>query len=135
MAQQPLDHTGNEQYWRFIERLNAMFAELYAMDADDPAAVTAAITAALAAAYSSGTVTSAALTTAAGTLESLTITDAKIAATSKVMVSVLNGTNAAGIPVISTVTPGAGSATVRLLNADALAAFNGTVILRYFVVV
>lgn len=123
MAQQKLDHTGNEQWWRTVQRLNEMFAELYASEAAEVAATT------------SGEATSAALTTAAGAQATITITNASIAATSKVFVALKNGTNSAGAPVVVTVTPGAGSAAVVIQNIHASAALNGTLKAEYFVVI
>lgn len=138
MARPTFDQANNEQWSTFLFKLNQALDDLYGATGADVAADLAAINAAIAthaAATASGEATSAALTTAAGVVEALTITDAKITANSKVFVSIKNGTNAAGIPVLSTVTPGAGSAAVGVLNADALAAFNGTLKLEYFIVV
>ncbi len=120
MSQQKIDHTGNEQWWRTAQRLNEMFAELYAADVASTA---------------SGEATSSSLTTAAGAQASVTITNASIAATSKVFVSVKNGTNSAGAPALVSVTPGSGSAVVVIQNIHASAAFNGTLKLEYFVVI
>jgi 2-methylisocitrate lyase-like PEP mutase family enzyme len=131
MAQQTLDQNNNEQWSTFVKKLTDMLTELYGhTDAANGVAI-----AALQAAYASGEATSGALTTAAGATASLTITDAKIAATSKVFVSIKNGTNAQGVPVVSEVTPGAGSATVVVQNIHASAALNGTLKLEYFIVV
>ena len=75
------------------------------------------------------------LTTAAGATASISITDASITATSKVFAAVFNGTNSAGSPAITTVTPGLGAATVVVQNIHASAALNGTLKVIYFVVV
>lgn len=74
----------------------------------------------------SGVVTSEALTTAAGATWTLTLTNSKISATSQVLVSIGNGTNAGGSPALTTVTPGAGSAVIIVQNIHATDAFNGT---------
>jgi hypothetical protein len=123
MGQLNLDQTGSEQDWQFIAKLKAMFTELYAS------------VAANAAASVSGEATSASLVNAAGAQASITITDAKILATSKVFVSIKNGTNTQGAPALVTVTPGAGSAVAVVQNIHASQAFNGTLKLEYFVVV
>lgn len=73
-----------------------------------------------------GTVTSEALTTAAGATYTLTLTNSKIAADSVVLASVGNGTNAAGSPAITTVTVAANSVVIVIQNIAAAAAFNGT---------
>lgn len=82
----------------------------------------------------SGTVTSEALTTAAGAAWTLTLTNTKIAATSKVFASVENGTNTQGIPVIGTATAGSGSAVIKVYNLHASQALNGTIKVKFFVV-
>ena len=79
----------------------------------------------------SGVVTSEALTTAAGATYTLTLTDSAIAATDEVFASVQNGTNAAGLPEIATVTPGAGSVVIVVHNDHATAALNGTLKVTY----
>lgn len=137
MAQQPLDHTGNEPFWRFVQRLNEMFTELYGTtdttNAADIVTLAARVTA-LEGGTVAGETTTASLTTAAGASASLTITNAAIAATSKISVSVKNGTNSQGTPVVSEVTPTTGSATVVVKNDHATDAFNGTLKLEYIVV-
>lgn len=81
-----------------------------------------------------GKVTTEALTTAAQASYTLTLTNTAIAATDLLFVSVANGTNAAGRPVVNLVTPGAGSATILIGNEDAAAAFNGTLVISFLVV-
>lgn len=80
-----------------------------------------------------GTVTSEALVTAAGSDYTLTLTNSVIAATSKVFVSVANGTNTTVDMYVSEVTPGAGSCTVVVKN-DSGSALNGTIKISFFVV-
>ena len=82
----------------------------------------------------SGKITSEALTTAQNAIYTLTLTNDKIAATDMVFVSVANGTNAAGTPMIGRVTPGAGSVAIEVINkASTAVAFNGTVVVSFFV--
>lgn len=81
-----------------------------------------------------GIITSEALTTAAGAVYTLTLTNSSIAATSLVFVSVGNGTNSAGSPALTTVVPAAGSAVIKIQNIHASNALNGTLKVSYFVV-
>lgn len=81
-----------------------------------------------------GVVTSESITTAAGATYTLTLTNTTIAAADQVYVSVQNGTNAAGLPAVTTVTPGAGSVVIVIRNAHASAAFSGTIKVAYLVV-
>lgn len=80
-----------------------------------------------------GTVTTEALTTAAGATQAYVVTNSKVKADSAVMVSVANGTNSAGTPVLATVTPAAGSFTLVIQNVHASAALNGTLKLNFLV--
>lgn len=82
----------------------------------------------------SGVVTSEALTTAAAATYTLTLTNSTIAAADIVLVSMGNGTNSAGAPVINTVTPAAGSVVVVVKNVHASAALNGTLTFAYTIV-
>jgi hypothetical protein len=75
----------------------------------------------------SGTITSEALTTAAGATYTLTITNNTIGTTDQVFASVANGTNSAGTPTVTTVAPGNGQIVAIVRNAHASAAFNGTI--------
>lgn len=81
-----------------------------------------------------GVITSAALTTAAGGTYVLTLTNSAVAATSIVLASVGDGTATAGMPVVATVTPGAGSVVITVQNIHASAALNGTIKISYVVV-
>ncbi len=79
-----------------------------------------------------GKVTSESLTTAQNADYTLTITNNKIAAGDIVLVSVANGTNSAGSPVVRMVTPAAGSVVVIVRNIHASAvAFNGTIVVSF----
>lgn len=73
-----------------------------------------------------GTITTEALSVAATANYVLTITDSIITATDLVTVSVANGTNSAGTPVVSTVAPASGSLVITVKNSHATNAFNGT---------
>lgn len=118
MARPQFDQSGNEQWHTFIQKLNTALDDLYGSDSTQV----------------SGEATSSSLTTAAGATASITVTNAAITATSKVLVAIKNGTNSAGSPVVTTVTPGSGSATVVVQNIHASAALNGTLKVEYFVV-
>jgi hypothetical protein len=80
-----------------------------------------------------GVITSEALTTAAGATYTLTLTNSAIAAADQVYVSVSLGSATAGVPVITTVKPAAGSLAVILQNISASAPINGTLKISYFV--
>jgi hypothetical protein len=67
------------------------------------------------------------LTTAAGAYYTLTWTNTKIATTSIVLCSADNGTNTTDTIAVERVTPGAGSATVRVKNTGTLTAWNGSI--------
>lgn len=83
---------------------------------------------------SRGTITTEALTTAAGAVYTETLTDSSITAASQVYVSVGNGTNSAGTPALATVTPAAGSVVIKIQNIHASAALNGTLAVSFLVV-
>ena len=78
-----------------------------------------------------GKVTSEALTTAAAAAYTLTVTCSEVAAADLVFASIANGTNTQGIPVISRVTPAAGSFVVVVSNQHATEALNGTLVVSY----
>lgn len=80
----------------------------------------------------SGIITTEALTTAQNVLYTLTLTNSKIKATDILNVTVGNGTNSAGTPMLCTATPAAGSATIVIANKHATAvAFNGTLTVMF----
>lgn len=81
----------------------------------------------------SGTITSEALTTAAGSDYVLTLTNTLVSATSKVFVSVDNGTNTTEGIAVNRVTPGAGSVVIRVRNTHAASALNGTIKINFLV--
>jgi hypothetical protein len=82
-----------------------------------------------------GLITTEALTTAQNSKETITLTNDKIAATSLVFVSIGNGTNTQGTPVVQTVTAGAGTCEIIIANKHATAeSLNGTLKVAFFVV-
>ena len=82
-----------------------------------------------------GTITTEALTTAQNAIESITLTNDKIAASDHVYCTVANGTNTQGTPMLGIVTPAAGSCTIKVINKHASSqAFNGTLKIGFFVV-
>ena len=83
---------------------------------------------------SAGKITSEALTTAAAAAYTLTLTNSVIAAGDIVFASVANGTNTQGIVGVGRVTPGAGSVVITIRNLHASQAFNGTLVISYFVI-
>lgn len=74
----------------------------------------------------SGTVTSEALTTAAGATYTLTIRNGYVGTGSRALASVSNGTNTQGDPIVGTVTPSEYGVVVTVINRHASQAFNGT---------
>lgn len=81
-----------------------------------------------------GLITTEALTTAAGSTYTMTLTNALITASSLVFVTVAKGTATTGEPVVQFVTPAAGSAVILIRNVAAAAALNGTVKIGFYVV-
>jgi hypothetical protein len=74
-----------------------------------------------------GTITSESLTTAAGAIYTLTVTNTKVAATDIVLGAVMNGTNTQGELCLERITPGSGSFVVIIRNRHASQALNGTI--------
>ena len=82
-----------------------------------------------------GKVTTEDLTTAQNAIYTLTLTNSKIAAADIVQVTVANGTNSAGSPMLGTVTPAAGSVVITVHNKHASAvAFNGNLKIMFQVI-
>lgn len=82
-----------------------------------------------------GYVTSEGLTTAADAAYTLTLTNSKIATGSLILVSVGNGTNTQGIPVLSTAkVTAAGTAVIVVYNLHASQALNGTLEINFLVI-
>lgn len=82
-----------------------------------------------------GLITTESLTTAQNGIETLTLTNSKIAAGDLVFVTVANGTNTQGTAMVGEVTPASGSCTIQVINKHASAeAFNGTLKVGFMVV-
>lgn len=80
-------------------------------------------------------VTTESLTTAQNAIYTLTLTNSKIKATSFVFVTVGNGSNTQGTPMLGIATPAAGSVVITVINKHASAqAFNGTLKIKVLVV-
>lgn len=82
----------------------------------------------------SGVVTSESITTAAGSDYALTITNSVIAATDIVLASVQTGSNTTAGLAVHEVTPASGSVVIKVRNAHASAALNGTIKVSFVVV-
>lgn len=80
-----------------------------------------------------GIVTTEALTTAAGGVYTLTLTNSSIGGNDIVLVTVAEGTSTGGQPLVGKVQPGGGSCVIRILNLHASAAFNGTLLIGFSV--
>lgn len=79
-----------------------------------------------------GVITSEALTTAQNATYTLTITNTTTAATDLVFASIANGTNTQGTPIITRITPAAGSIVILVKNMhDAAQALNGTIVITF----
>lgn len=78
-----------------------------------------------------GVITTEALTTAAAATYTLTITDTVVAAADLCFGSVAFGTSTTGVPVLSRMTPAAGSLVLIVQNNHASAAFNGTLVITF----
>lgn len=82
-----------------------------------------------------GKVTSEALTTAQNATYTLTLTNTRIEAGDMVLTSLANGTNTQGTPIVTRVTPAAGSVVILVKNMhDAAQALNGTIVVTFWVV-
>ncbi len=71
-------------------------------------------------------ITTESLTTAAGAVYTLTVTNSAVTASSSVFVSV-DAASSAGTPVVTSVTPAAGSVVIKVQNVHASAAFNNSI--------
>lgn len=82
-----------------------------------------------------GIVTSEALTTAQNALYTLVITNSKIAVGDMVLVTVTNGTNTAGTPMLANITIAANTLTIVVSNQHASAvALNGSLQFHFEVI-
>ena len=71
-----------------------------------------------------------ALTTAAGSKQTYTVTNSLVSSSSQVYVTVQNGTNTIGPVVATNVVPGSGSFAVDLWNLHASSSLDGTLKLQ-----
>lgn len=78
-----------------------------------------------------GVITSEALTTAASSDYTLTLTNSYITAASVIQVSVGNGTNTTLPCSPHSIAPGAGSCTIKIRNENLVSALNGTITINY----
>lgn len=81
-----------------------------------------------------GKITTEALTTAGQVDYTLTLTNTEAAAADYCFVSVANGTNTQGTPVVSTVVTSANTVTIKINNAHASQALNGTLVISFMLV-
>lgn len=84
--------------------------------------------------HTQGTITTEALTTAALSDYSFTLTNNNIYASSIVFLTARNGTNTTLYIVPHSVVPAAGSVTFKVRNAHATVALNGTLVIDFLVV-
>jgi hypothetical protein len=83
----------------------------------------------------SGLITTEALTTAQNAIETITVTNTKVTTSDLVFVTIGNGTNSQGTPMLGLVTTGSGSFTVKIINKHATAeSLNGTLKIGFIVV-
>lgn len=82
---------------------------------------------------SAGVITSESITTAAGSDYTLTLTNSVIATADQVFASAALGGATTGEPCVTSVTPGSGSVVIKVRNIAASAAFNGTIVVSFFV--
>lgn len=83
--------------------------------------------------HTGGVITTEALTTAAGAIYSMVLTNNCIHANSVVIASVASGSNTTPGLVVSEVAPAEGSATIKIMNSNASVALNGTIKISFFV--
>jgi hypothetical protein len=140
MAQQRLDPTGQEREDYRLAKINAMFDEIYGVIGGGLTSVTKTATAVGTTTATatlntrSGTITSAALTTAAAGTYVLTLTDNQIAAGDQVFAQAALGTSTTGTPVVTKTTVTANTAVITVTNIHASAALNGTITVAFQVV-
>lgn len=96
--------------------------------------VTAATSGAATLNQGGGLVTSEALSTAAAATYTLTLTNSLIDANTLVFAQANLGTSTQGTPSVTSVANGAGSAVIKVKNIDATLAFNGTIVVAFFLV-
>lgn len=79
----------------------------------------------------SGTITTASLATLADAGQDITVTNSFATANSTI-IAVVSSTSSAGVPIITRVTPSAGSFVVRIVNVGT-AALNNTVTFKFII--
>jgi hypothetical protein len=101
------------------------------LELDTGTKTAAATTGAVTLNKSSGVLTSEALTTAAGNLYTMTLSNSKVAAGDIVLPSVALGDSTQGLPQMVTTTVTDGSVVFIVKNIHATQAFNGTITISY----
>lgn len=81
-----------------------------------------------------GKITTESLSTAAGAVQAITLTNSSVAAADVVIATVIGGSSSTGIAGISKSVAGSGSCVITLTNTALVAALNGTVIIGYEVI-
>lgn len=83
-----------------------------------------------------GTITTEALTTAAGSDYTLTFTNNFVASNDIIFASLLNGTNTGGAPNVRSITPATGSVVFKVRNGQSVldSALNGTLKINFFII-
>jgi hypothetical protein len=109
-------------------------AALNSIEVDTGTKTASATTGAATLNKNAGVITSESLSTAAGAVYTLTLTNSNIAAADQVYASVQYGSSTTGSPAIMTVATAAGSATIKVQNINASAALNGTIKISFLVV-
>ena len=81
-----------------------------------------------------GFITSESLATAVGATYTLTLTNSFVDVNTMIFANCGLGTSTQGTPDVTTTVDGAGSATIKVKNIDATNAFNGTIVIGFFLV-
>ena len=80
-----------------------------------------------------GVITTESVSTAAGSDYAFTLTNSFIGPDSVVLVNVYNGTNTTAYPVVYSIAPASGSVVLKVRNAHATVALNGTLKIGFLV--
>lgn len=80
-----------------------------------------------------GVITTESLNTAALATYTLTVTNSYVLATDIIDCTIQGGTNSAGTPLLLSAAPAAGSLVIKVYNAHATNAFNGTLVISFAV--
>lgn len=81
-----------------------------------------------------GLVTSESITTAAAATYTLTLTNSLVDANTLVFAQANLGTSTQGTPSVTSIANAAGSVVIKVKNIDATNAFNGTIVVGFFLV-